>query len=252
MQGLKRIDRIRFVILESPYDTWGHPMTESLFSKMVTLKLNGYGREYPYGVMAVDTTDMICDHLLICEETEDGLRPLVGNKSIPLSKCEQFHLPFPGLSLLEEAGAKDHVVSMQKLIAHTKAHGGDLRYAGGWTMDPNERGQGEWSKQLRELFTAIYISYYLSIPKVGVITGATMRFKIETYTKWLGHEPLHLDGKELDPINVVHLAGEKVLWTYMNRIGLEPRIVAKKWAKLWHDRLHIKVEADRVALKKGA
>lgn len=251
---LERLDRLRFVIMESPYDSWGHPRTEEVFAKMMTLKLRGYGKEYPYGVMAVDTTDMISDHLLVCEETDAGLRALVGNKSVPLSKCEQFHLPWPGLSLLEDAKAHPHDEVMRGIIRDCKETGRDLRYAGSWTMDPAERGQGEWSTILRELFTAIYCSYYMSFPKVGVITGGTVRFKVPDYVKWLGHEGLALNGVELPPLNVTHLAGESVLWTYMTQVGFEPRQVVRKWQKLWDNQLRIPAQAPAIqpAVKRAA
>lgn len=247
---LERSDRLRFVILESPYDSWNHPLAETIYGRMVTLKLQGYGREFPYGVMAVDSTDMISDHLLVCEETDDGLRPLVGNKSIILNKCERFHMPFAGLSIPEEAKAHEHILVMNEIIRNAKETGRDIRYAASWTMAPRERGQGEWTDLLRELFTAIYTSYYLEIPKVGITAGATIRFKVDAYVKWLGHVALHRDGRELPPIKVPHLNDEPVLWTHLESFNLEPRRVAKKWQKLWNN--HVRISAPVAQAQKKA
>lgn len=237
---LHRVANIRFVVIESPYDSWDHPLMEKMFSRMVGMKLRGYGKEYPYGVMAVDTTDFFSEHLLVCEETPDGLIPILGNKSVALGKCDFHHVPWPGLTCLEEAKATDHVRAMNAIMERTRARNIDLRYAGSWTMEAKERGNKEWSAVLRDLFTAIYVSYYESVPPVEVITGGTCRFKVDNYVKWLGHEALSFNGRELDPINVFHLAGERVLWTHLREFSPEARQVAKLYAHLWKNHVHIK------------
>lgn len=236
---MDRVNRLRLVVMESPYDSWDHPLTEPLFAKMVGLKLKGYGRVFPYGVLAADTTDLISDHLLVCEETETGLRPLFGNKSVPLKKCELHHLPFSGISVVEEAGASEHVEVMRQIILDAKQTDADLRYAGSMTIDPSETGNKEWSTILRELFTTIYVRFYQSLPKAEVIAGATLRFKIEAYTKWLGHQQLEKDGKVLPPIRIAHLANEPVVWTHLREFSPEAQAIAKKWEKMWDNRIHI-------------
>ena len=251
---LERLKNMRFVIIESPYDSWNHPLMEQVFARMIGMKLRGYGKEYPYGVMALDTTDFISEHLLICEETSEGLIPIVGNKSVPLSKCDFHHVPFPGLSCLEEAKAHEHAKVMNQIMDRCRKDGVDLRYAGSWTMEAKERGNREWSLALRDLFTAIYTFYYQSLPNCEVITGGTCRFKVDSYVKWLGHEALTLNGKELDPINVFHLAGEKVLWTHLKKFTPEAEAVAGLYQHLWENHVRIKAVdlANVVPIKKAA
>lgn len=243
----ERLAQIRFVILESPYDSWGDPRTEELFARMAGLKIRGYGAEYPYGTLAIDTTDLISDHLLICEERPTGLHPILGNKSVSLRKCEAHHLPWPGLSVLEESGAHEQAEAVRQIMADAKSAGQDLRYAGSWTMDPAERKKRAWTVFLiRDLFTAIYTSYYLSLPRTEVLTGGTVRFKVDSYAKWVGHTSLMKNGAELGPVNVAHLAGESVLWTHLREFSLDARRVAKQYEDLWANRLHIKADPSHL------
>lgn len=242
-----RIERLRLVVMESPYDSWNHPLTEPLFGKMVGLKIKGYGRVYPYGVLAVDTTDLISDHLLICEETESGLSPLFGNKSVPLTKCELHNLPFSGLSVVEESNAPLHVQAMKRIIADSKKNGVDLRYAGSMTIHPDETGNKEWSLTLRELFTTLYVRFYQSLQKAEVITGATLRFKVQNYTGWLGHQLIEHNGAPLGAVQVAHLAKEEVLWTHLKAFTPEAQMTAQKWDHLWQNRIHIEASKSSKA-----
>lgn len=230
---------LKFVILESPYDTWGHPETERLFARMCGLKLRGYGNEYPYGVLATDTTDMISHHLLICEETDDGLIPIFGNKSVPLSKCDAHLVSFPALSLFEQARAPEHAEAMRGLMSEAREKGRDLRYAGSWTVEPRVRTSKERAKELKEMFTALYIAYHLEVPKLQLLTGATVRFKVPELVKTLGHHAMRSGSKELGPVNVHHLAGELVLMTLLTEFTFEARQLAKKWEPMWKSHLRI-------------
>jgi hypothetical protein len=238
------------VVLESPYDSWADAHTELIFARMVGLKIRGYGREYPYGTLAVDTTDMISDHLLICEETSEGLRPLFGSKSVPLKKCLAHHLRFPGLSVPEDANAHQQAASVKRIIERALASHVDLRYIGSMTMDPSERGDKEWSLYMRDLFTAMYTSFHLELPtRFETLAGGTIRFKIDQYVKSLGHKSLVNErGEELGPISVTHLASEPVLWTHLTEFSWDARRVAQTYKHLWEARLHIK--ADRTVFEK--
>jgi hypothetical protein len=239
-----RIERLRLVLMESPYDSWNHPLTESLFGKTIGLKLKGYGRAYPYGVLAADTTDLISDHLLVCDETDQGLKPLFGLKSVPLDRCEFHRLAFPGLSVVEASDAPLHCRAVNKIIWDAKANNVDLRYAGSMTIHPDETGDKDWSRTLRELFTTMYVNYHLSLPRrVETLAGGTLRFKVEQYIHSLGHRPIELNGEVLGPVQIAHLAREKVQWTHLKEFSLEARQIARKWKEKWENRIHI--EAHR-------
>lgn len=248
---LERVRKLKFVVLESPYDTWSHPLTEKIFSRLMGLKLKGYGCEYPYGVLPVDTTDFIADHLIICEEEDGELQPIVSIKSVSLAQCRQHGLVFPALVLMRQAGATVHAETIEQIIQTADNHDLDLRYVGSWTIDPDHRGDKEWGDVLRELFTTIYVSFHHD-RKSQTIAGGTLRFKVDKYIQWLGHQPLSRDGKALPTVRVQHLAGEENLFTHLQSFTFESRSVAKKWQALWNDRIVIPRDPVQIQARKKA
>lgn len=241
---IDRAKRLQLIVLESPYDTWNHPLTQALFLPMIELKLKGYGRAYPYGVLAADTTDFIADHLLVCEETDQGYVPIFGNKSIPAEKCEMHYVAFPGLSLLEDSGAMRQAAVMRKIMENAKQNNVDLRYAGSMTIHPKEVGNKEWQAIMRELFTTIYVKYYRNLGReFEIITGATVRFKVPEWVKKVGHVPFEENGEVLPAVQLHHLAGEDVIWTTLKEFTFEARRIADKWESLWNNRIHVAAPA---------
>lgn len=248
---LERVSKLKFVVLGSPYDTWSNPLTEKLFARLVGLKLAGYGHEYPYGVLPLDTTDFVADHLIICDEDEQGLKPIVSIKSTSLAQCRAHKLPFPALTLMQLVKKNEHANVIEQIMAQSEKNGTDLRYVGSWTIDPNERGNKEWGDVLRELFTAIYVSFHLE-NKSQTIAGGTLRFKVDKYIQWLGHEPLLMDGHQLSTVPVFHLNGEENLFTHLKSFSFESRSIAKKWQKLWDERIVIPRDTSRIVRKLAA
>lgn len=239
MSAQEMIPRLRVVVLDSPYDTWGsHPDLESVFAKMIGLKLRGYGKEYPYGVMAVDTTDFIATHLLVCEETPQGLFPLTGFKSVTARKCADHGLVFPGLTLVQNAHAQPHEKALEVLMKTCTKKKMDIAYTGSWTIDPALRGQKEKVSILRELFVMLYVCHHEESGHPMIVTGGTLRFKVERLHEWMGHQRLTHAGRDLPPIQVAHLAGENVVLNIVQKFSPEARELSFKWREKWIDRLH--------------
>lgn len=245
---IERVNKLKFVILGSPYDTWKHPLTEKLFARLMGLKLSGYGHEYPYGVLPVDTTDFIADHLIICEEDDLGLKPICSIKSTSLEQCKIHNVTFPALALMRQAEAFEHAYAIEKIMNKATSEKADLRYVGSWTIDPEQRGNKEWGDIMRELFSAMFVSYHLE-SKSQTIAGGTLRFKIDKYVQWLGHQPLSMNGQPLSTVRVQHLAGEENLFTHLTSFTFEARSVAKKWQTLWDERIVIPRDQTRRNIK---
>ena len=92
MNSVKELRPYQLVILDCPYDTWDSQETRELFVKVVGLKLKGYLMSYPYGTLPVDTNDFVGTHHLICEKLDGQWVPVMGYKSITLSRCKQHQL----------------------------------------------------------------------------------------------------------------------------------------------------------------
>ncbi len=235
------IDELQIVVLESPCDTWDQPQVPDLYRDMITLKLKGYGCEYPYGVLAVDGSDLISTHLLLCKKNrEEGrLRPVMGIRWTSHVKARVHYLKFPGMALLEQAQAYEHVEALRDVMRSADARGVELFYLGSLTIDPEERTNKAQSRMYRELLTTMLVNYHRQIPGCELMAGGTMRFKIDDYMRGIGYRPLQLKDRELGSIHVHHLAGEEVLPMHLRQFSFEARQTAEKWDELWQNRIWI-------------
>lgn len=243
--GVKRLDiligipirismekNLRIVVLESPYDSWNEVLVGNLLKDLIGLKLRGYGCAYPYGVLPVDGADLISTHLAVCRVENDGyLKPLMAMRWTSLKKCRLHNYNFPGLSLLQQAKAPEHIHALEKIITQLDIKNADLFYAGSLSIDPLEKTGKEQSIFFRELLTLIYVEYQKQNESSQLLAGGTIRFKMDIWLAAIGHEPLHLQ-----PIQVRHLANESVRVMYLTKFSFDALRMAKKWKHLWDNR----------------
>ena len=226
---------IKIVILESPYDCWNEDFVGHFFKDLIGVKLRGYGREHPYGVLPIDAADLISTHLSVCR-TEDGghLTPLMSIRWTSLKKCRLHFLNFPGMSLLQQAQRSEHIQALEKIIADLDQRNGDLYYSGALSIDPLWKKDKEQSLFFRELLTTMYVHYQKQSGYAELMAGGTVRFKIDNWLQSIGHSPLHPE-----PIHVKHLAGETVQVMHLKDFSFEALRIAKKWQHYWEDRMVI-------------
>ena len=98
--------KLKIVVLEAPYDSLKEKHAPDIFGKIISLKLQGYGPEYPYGTMPVDTNDFIATHLAVCVEDGSELKPIMAYKTVQQRKCRAHGVQFPGQYLPKISGAE--------------------------------------------------------------------------------------------------------------------------------------------------
>lgn len=241
---------LRIVIIKNPFKLWheGHiDDFKSIFHEMIGMKLRGYGVEYPYGVLPVDTTDFFATHLLVCQESKNSnhsnalssLTPVMGFKSTLLSDCLTHQVKFPALSLVEAGGQQSHIERIKKIMRNCETHNNKLAYTGSWTIEPNFRKNRPLTKILVELFQAMYVHYHQEENISEVITGGTVRFKADLLLGNLGHDPISLNEKTLPPIEVQHLFGEKVQVLHLKSFSQAAQSVANRYFADWNSRIEL-------------
>lgn len=234
----KNINRFQLVILDSPIENWSDPAVQNFFNKMVTLKKKGYESCYPQGVLPVDTSDFFASHVLLCEKTASNeLIPVMGYKTISLSKCIQFNQNFPGLSLVQSARMPNHVEVVQNIIEKCTQNKKELAYLGSWTVDPEFKRRCPEDIHLRSAFIIFYNLFYQERSVAEVIIGGTLRFKTENLFSELGHLPLARNEEILPNIYVTHLVKEPVQVMHAQRFLRPPTLQTRMWEEVWENRL---------------
>ncbi|KYG65836.1 hypothetical protein AZI86_01820 [Bdellovibrio bacteriovorus] len=229
--------KFQLVVLESPIENWSDPAVQKLFNKMVTLKKNGYESRYSQGVLPVDTSDFFATHVLLCEKKiNNDLNPIMGYKTVSLSKCLQYNQNFPGLGLVQSANATEHISVVKDIVQRCSQNNTGLSYLGSWTIDPEFKNRCPQDVHLKSAFITFYHQLYQEQGIKEVLIGGTLRFKTEKLFAELGHRPLSKDGKDLSNIFVTHLVKEPVLVMHATQFLTPPTLQTKIWQQIWDER----------------
>ncbi|AGH94554.1 hypothetical protein [Pseudobdellovibrio exovorus] len=237
-------EKLKIVVVESPYDTWEDPRVGGFLKDFIGVKLRGYGHEYPYGVMPVDGSDMISTHIALCRvEADESLVPIMAMRWTSLKKARQHFMNFPGMSLLQQAGAPLHQKALAEIIEEVDRQNKDIVYTASLSIEPSERTSKERSLFLREILTMMFVSQQKAMGFPELFAGGTCRFKIEKWLDNCGWKPLQTENEEnLGPIHIHHLAGELVQVMHLQEFSFWALEISRKWQHLWNERLLIKVK----------
>lgn len=237
----------KIVVIKGPNDNWDHPVVREMFHKIVSLKLRGYGKEYPYGVMCLDTTDFICDHLAICQVTEgDELKPVLAYKSIELSRAETFKLPFSLLTLVQHSARPEDVKTISKKIEEAKTNNHTLRYCSAYTIDPEIRFDKAGTRWLQRLMGGMHANFHLT-EKTGESTllGVT-QFKVDKMFETWGYKKISED------YNLKSLNNTMVGMLSLTKFSDFALSLAEEFKAIWDERIEIGTGQQQIGEEKKA
>ncbi|MCM2276782.1 MAG: hypothetical protein NDJ89_01745 [Oligoflexia bacterium] len=227
---------LRVIVLESPYDQIQNPGIQALFGKIVALKIEGYRRVYPDGVLPVDSHDFIATHYLVCEEKPSGPEILMGYKNVTLSQCLRHRLAYPGLNVLRGSeGTEAHQQALQAILDRCSRDRTPLTYGSSWTISP-AIPKGELKDFLKDLMTAMLVSSELEAGIPERVSCGGLRVKTDQYFQALGYRPLESRGAPLPPFAQGSLFGEQAIMLHCTRFSDRALALADRFAGLWQER----------------
>ena len=230
--------KLKFVILDCPIDHWNDPVVKNLFQKLIDLKLKGYRSRYGSAVLPIETVDFIATHVLTCEETADGLVPLMGNRCITTERCKRFNMKFPLLSLVEECQSPVHVQAIEKFLHHTTKNS---RYFGSWTGDPElAQTSPEFFKELFHMFYASQVYACPNAEKEEIFTCGNLVLKTERHIKFLGYDEFKDGDQALPPFSAFFISNHpSVVFKTSKGYSDLAKLDAEKYKQLWENRIII-------------
>ncbi len=237
-----RSSDFKIVVLNSPYDSLHSAEARSLFGSFMDIKLRGYGCEYPYGVMPVDTTDFIATHIGVFQQKGNELIPVAAYKSISERKCRLHGVPFSGIQVPQSSGAQSVVRAVEDLVEKSKERGSFLTYEGGWTIDPTIRKDPGLVAEVHNLSTCMHISQHLHYGAMDSICCGLLRFKTDRIMRGWGYSALTWEGKVLEPFAQSSLRGEMVHMHHTTRFSDEALKIANEYKAYWTNRIEIGVQ----------
>lgn len=175
------IQKYKFVVLKAPYELMDHEIVQRIFPKVVQLKTTGYRQEYQKEILPLDSSDFVATHLLMCEQTLHGPRPVLGMKSVSLKKCDDHRITFPMLGMVESSdgnpGPRDAV---QSILGRYRANSASekIAYNGSFTILPKLREDKALMKYLWEVSFSLMTNYYLDEGIEHVLAVCSKKFKV--------------------------------------------------------------------------
>ncbi len=234
-----REQKLRVVILEAPYDTYQSAETRNLLSSTAALKLAGYQKEYPYGVLPIDTTDFFANHMLLCRENGSSLTPVMGMKTVSLLRCQLHNMKLPVFNLINGQDLPLHLRAMERILESAMLSNQEVGYNGSWTIDPLVRQDKDLKQFARALTVSWFVHYYREYGIPNVFAGATLRFKVEQWKEFLGFEYLQSEGQSLPSIDCKPFFSERVAIMCLRKVRPEADLWARAFLPLWKSRLTV-------------
>ena len=237
--------KLQLVILKSFYDCMDNEAAKVLFPKLIDLKIKGYQKEYPYGVLPFDTSDFIATHIILCSTENEEIIPIMGMKSITHDTCKKHRIPFPMYNIIDKSNLTRHKEAIDKMLNSFEAQGRshDVAYNGSYTVAPFVREDRSFSKECFGIASLSLIKYYQEAQIDKVIAICSTKFKIDRYKKSIGWDYLKWNNEELPDFDCYSLFGEKFVimdWKVQN--AAKSKELEESFGHLWKNRIVIQKE----------
>lgn len=196
----------QIVMVDNPLKFMHIPEFRDFFGKVLKLKSDGF-RTLETGYLAIDTTDTIGTHLLVCEQNDEGLEPLLCTKAITKNDSKFYNLPFGGYEMIKKANIKEHLKAIESFIETVVEKTGDVAYTSSFTMAPRIRDRRARASLLR-LFLPLVAQYHYEFDTPFSFCVGRLRTKANTIIQKIGYEPLSLEGRTLPAVPLEQLMND--------------------------------------------
>lgn len=231
-------EKLRFVTVDCPKRVITDDAARDMFSKILRLRIVGYGHEYPEFVVPCDTSDFFGTHIAVCKEQNSGeLEPIMSFKMLTLSRSVEFRQPFYPVELAKESTDGSHGQVIAELLKSAKSMNHDVGYCCSWTIHPKIRSNKALVSVLRDAVYIAHGNWQRSNRVPEMLIAGVMRFKTPAYQQTIGYEPLALDGAVLGGIAQKSLGGEAVAMLHMKKNSTLTETFAAHFAALWENRI---------------
>ena len=236
----KEVRDLQIVVLDNPYNAIEYPLIQKFFAKTCALKVNGYRARFDYGVLPWGTTDLFGTNILICEKVDGNLEPICGYKSVALSKCREFNLPFCPL-----LAAKDNPSicnAVEEIIKSCDKRSIDISFDSSWTVSPDLRGRKEFKKHLRAMIISLTMGHHDEYNIAEWITSGTIRMGTHDYFKSMGLKEVGEDPVYQHPL----LFNSDCMMFYLQEYSKLAFKMHERYRFLWDNRIELNAEEMKV------
>jgi hypothetical protein len=245
-------NQYQIIVLKSPYHLMGIESVEKTFINICKFKIDGYLREYPSGVLPLDTSDFIANHIILCEKGTDSFEPIMGFKSITLQTCDNHRIPFPMIGMLKSIDDTSAHLSyfetlLNKYRLENKAH--SIAYNGSFTVHARKRSDPNFHKILWDMVSFLLASYYISEKIENVVAVAATKYKVDHRKTERGWDYIEHNSKRLGSYRANSLFDAELIPMQIQGLDIKCQKDKERYKFLWDQRI---VYENQIPAKKVA
>lgn len=233
------MENLQVVILKCPYINWAQEKTQKFFSKMVSLKLKSYCEKHHVGVMPVDATDFISDHILICSSNNGELTPVLGVKSLDYERCKTFHVDFTIESFLKRGEHYEHLDFLYDTIKQCENNNRKISYYSSWATLPTVTRNRPLSNYLKKIFTGLTVLHHNEEGISDLLGLGVPKYRTDNFFYKWGFERVAHNGTDLENIPFFILGNIDGVFIHLKEYSQLALDCAEEALDLWEDRLVI-------------
>jgi hypothetical protein len=234
---IHQLHKFRVIIIDYPIYGLEDPFCAKLLGRALKMKHEGYVATYGDNSLPMDKTDFFATHLLLCEEKDDDLWPVIAYKSVSFDRCLFYGAEFPGTSLMKSDGHPSCVAEIDRIIAAADSPG-TISFDSSWAQALSYRfsGNAPMKRWLREVVTMMAVRHHEDYGLPHFFTCGVVQVHTDQFFRELGLRELndraHFFQKNLN--------GAEAVIFYNDRFSPEAHALASKHQALWDARLEIK------------
>jgi hypothetical protein len=234
--------KYRFIVIRSPHELMENEFVRNLFPKVIQLKVEGYRKEYGNYVLPFDSSDFIATHLVLCELQKDGSYiPVLGFKSVTLQMCDDYRIPFPILSMLENDNNKKTILGTMDGYRATNSQS-QLAYNGSFTILPRLRENKVLMKYLWKITSSLLVNYYIEYQIPHVLALCVTKFHIHLKKQELGWNFIQSENGILGPYNCKAFFDTTLVPMEFSNLSIKGIEAAARFKDMWLNRITLDLE----------
>ena len=229
----------KIVVLNCPYINWDSKEVREVFSEMVHLKFENYQKKHFFGILPVDSSDFIGDHLLIYKKDQSGHLKLVnGVKTLPYDRCNLFNYKFTPITLLENDNQHEYLDVLNEIIQQGLGLNRKMSYYSSWTMKSGIEEKAS-RERIKELFSATTYLYHRERGIKELLGFGVPKLRTDELFKSWGYKRVHSQGVEIPAIPASFLGGLDSVLIHLESFSSEIKELSLIHKVTWDSRLEI-------------
>jgi hypothetical protein len=227
------------VVLKAPYGLMSNWSARNTFGEICQLKITGYAKEYPAGILPFDGSDFIASHVALCEKTNTGLVPVMAFKAVTLADCDHHRVNFPILGMVKSPdNTSRHVAYFEEMLRSYRESGRShkLAYNGSFTVHPDARADQNFTRYMWDLVFFMISAHYITEEIDQVVAVCSTQFKVDVKKTTRGWRYCEPGGNRLEAYRCFSLFDTNFIPMELKDIVANCQVHFDRFRSLWEAR----------------